>query len=458
MTNDTIAAISTPYGLGGIGIVRISGDRAFEIAARLFEGKRAFEAIESHTLSYGRILDPSTGETVDEVLVAKMEKPRTFTREDVVEINCHGGTAVLRHVLSLAIKQGARPADPGEFTKRAFLNGRMDLSQAEAVIDLINSKTAEGSKAAVAQLEGKLSAGIKDARNTLIGLISHIEVTVDYPEHDIEEITGKQVYEGIGLVREKLRKIIGSFDRGRIIREGISVVIAGKPNAGKSSLFNGLAGSSRAIVTEIPGTTRDILEEYLNIRGIPVRVQDTAGIRGTADPVERIGVEKAEKALTEADLVIMVLDASTGFEAEDEKILQRLEEKKKIFIINKMDLAVGETAAEIEKRLSGGKVIKTSLLTGGDTEELEAAIEDLFMKGGVNANTEVLVTNARHKALLDAAAESLENAARSYEGRMPLDMITIDIKDAAESLGQITGESVSEDVVREIFARFCIGK
>lgn len=458
MTNDTIAAISTPYGLGGIGIIRISGDKAFEIAAGLFKGKKAFEEIKSHTLSYGRILDPSGGGTVDEVLVAKMEKPRTFTREDVVEINCHGGTTVLRNILALVIKAGARPAEPGEFTKRAFLNGRMDLPQAEAVIDLINSKTAEASKAAVAQLEGKLSAGVKAARETLIGLIAHIEVTVDYPEHDIEEITGRQVYEGIGLVRKKLGKIIDSFDRGRIIREGISAVIAGKPNAGKSSLFNELAGSSRAIVTDIPGTTRDVLEEYLNIRGIPVRVMDTAGIRGTADPVERIGVEKAEKALAEADLVIMMLDASTGFEPEDEGILKKLEEKKKIFIINKTDLTDGEAIAEIEKRLSGGKVIKTSLLAGGGTEELETEIEDLFIKGGIDANSEVLVTNARHKALLDAAAESLGNAAHSYESGMPLDMITIDIKDAAESLGQITGESVSEDVVREIFSRFCIGK
>lgn len=458
MISDTIAAISTPYGTGGIGIIRISGDRAFEITAGIFECNKPFDRIKSHTLTYGRIFDPASGATVDEALVSKMEKPRTFTREDVVEINCHGGPMVLKNILSLVIGRGARPAEPGEFTKRAFLNGRLDLAQAEAVIDLINSKTGEGSRAAAAQLEGRLSAEIGSVRRKLIQLISHIEVTVDYPEHDIEEITGKQAYEDVLEAGEKLHKIIDSFNRGRIIREGIGAVIAGKPNAGKSSLFNELAGSSRAIVTEIPGTTRDILEEYLNIRGIPVKVLDTAGIRGTSDPVERIGVEKAEKALSEADLAIMVLDADTGFEPEDEEILKKLEGKTKIFIINKTDLADVNAVADIEKRLSGGGILKTSLLKGGGTEELEAEIEKLFMKGEINGNSEVLVTNVRHKALLDRAAASLKAAAYTYESGMPLDMITIDIKDAADYLGQITGESVSEDVIKEIFSRFCIGK
>lgn len=458
MINDTIAAISTPYGLGGIGIIRISGDNAFEIAAGIFEGKKAFDRIKSHTLTYGKILDPICRETIDEVLIAKMEKPHTFTREDVVEINCHGGTAVLRSILALVISKGARTAEPGEFTKRAFLNGRLDLSQAEAVIDLINSKTNEGTRAAAAQLEGRLSAGIRDARQSLIHLISHIEVTVDYPEHDIEEITGGQVYDGILLINKKLSKIIESFDRGRIIREGISVVIIGKPNAGKSSLFNELAGSSRAIVTDIPGTTRDIIEEYLNVRGIPVRVLDTAGMRHTSDPVERIGVEKADKALQEADLAIVVLDAATGIRVEDEEIFKKLADKKKVFIINKTDLADENIVAAIAGKLEGGSIIRTSLLGGGGTEELEAEIERLFIRGSINTNNEVLVTNARHKALLDKALASLEFAAGSFEKGIPLDMVTIDIKDAADYLGQITGESVSEDVVKEIFARFCIGK
>lgn len=458
MFSDTIAAISTPYGLGGIGIIRISGDKAFDIAAGIFEGKRPFNLIKSHTLSYGRIFDPAGGGTIDEVLVSKMEKPHTFTREDVVEINCHGGATVLRNILSLVISRGARPAEPGEFTKRAFLSGRLDLSQAEAVADLINAKTSEGTRAAAAQLEGRLSAGVRDVRRKLIELISHIEVTVDYPEHDIEEITGRKVYEGICLVRERIIKLLENFDRGRIIREGISAVIIGKPNAGKSSLLNELAGSSRAIVTDIPGTTRDIIEEYLNIRGIPVRVFDTAGIRETADPVERIGVEKAENALKQADLAVVMLDASTGFESEDEEILKKLPGKKIIFIINKTDLADEKAVADIEARLAGGSIIKTSLIREGGTEELEAEIERLFIKGSIDVNNEVLVTNARHKSLLDKALESLGNAALSHEKGMPLDMVTIDIKDAADYLGQITGESVSEDVVKEIFARFCIGK
>ena len=458
MFNDTIAAISTPYGLGGIGIIRISGDKAFQIAAGIFTGKKPFNSIKSHTLSYGRILDPVSGTTIDEVLVSKMEKPHTFTREDIVEINCHGGTTVLSNILSLVISRGARPAEPGEFTKRAFLNGRMDLSQAEAVIDLINAKTSEGSRAAAAQLEGRLSTNVREARRKLIELISHIEVTVDYPEHDIEEITGRKVYEEICLVKGKILKILENFDRGRIIREGISAVIVGKPNVGKSSLLNELSGSSRAIVTDIPGTTRDIIEEYLNIRGIPVRVLDTAGIRKTSDPVESIGVEKAENALKEADLALVMLDASTGFEAEDEEILMKLTGKKTIFIINKTDIAEDEAVARIQERLSGGSIIKTSLLGAGGTEELEAEIERLFIKGSIDLNNEVLVTNARHKALLDKALESLGNAARSHEDGMPLDMVTIDIKDTADYLGQITGESVSEDVIKEIFSRFCIGK
>lgn len=458
MFNDTIAAISTPYGPGGIGIIRISGDRAFEIAAGLFAGKKPFDGIKSHTLNYGRIFDPVSGVTLDEVLVSKMEKPRTFTREDVVEINCHGGATILKNILSLVISRGARPAEPGEFTKRAFLNGRMDLSQAEAVIDLINAKTSEGSRAAAAQLEGRLSAGVGEARRKLIGLISHIEVTVDYPEHDIEEITGLEVYEGIRQVKEKILKITENFERGRIIREGISAVIVGKPNVGKSSLLNELSGSSRAIVTDIPGTTRDIIEEYLNIRGIPVRVLDTAGMRQTSDPVESIGVEKAENALKAADLALVMFDATTGIEAEDEEILKKLPGKKAIFIINKTDIADKEAVAGIRERLAGGSVLETSLLGARGTEELEAEIERLFIRGSIDLNNEVLLTNARHKALLDKALESLGNAARSHEDGMPLDMVTIDIKDAADYLGQITGESVSEDVIKEIFARFCIGK
>lgn len=457
----TITAISTPYGTGGIGIIRVSGPEAFKIAGQIFTGKKAFQDIKSHTVTHGRIVDPGTGRMLDDVLLIKMKGPNTFTAEDVVEISCHGGIVVLKSVLSLVLRQGARAAEPGEFTKRAFLNGRMDLAQAEAVIDLINSKTDEGSRAAAAQLEGKLSESIRNARRKLIELIAHIEAVVDYPEHDIEELTGGRIYEGVQSVKGELQKIAEGYERGRLIREGITAAIIGKPNAGKSSLLNALAGSNRAIVTDIPGTTRDIIEEYINVRGIPVRFLDTAGIRNTSDPVESIGVERAQKAALGAELVIVVLDAQTGILPEDIDILTSMKEKKKIITINKTDIAQDDEIAEMRKQLQeadDAPVVIASMLKGTGMEELLKEIEGLFIKGALDLNNEVLVTNVRHRQLLDRAIESLEAAETAHDGGLPLDFVTIDIKESAESLGQITGESVSEDVVREIFARFCIGK
>jgi len=452
---DTIAAISTPPGTGGIGIVRVSGEKAFEIAEKLFKGKKAFDRIKSHTLSYGKIIDPEKGEVIDEVLISKMKGPNTFTKEDIIEINCHGGTIIMKRILELVLRQGARLAEPGEFTKRAFLNGRIDLSQAEAVIDLINSKTDESSKAAVDQLEGKLSVRIREVRSRLIELIAHIEVTVDYPEHDIEEITGQKIYEELKTIRKKLDKIIEGFEKGRIMREGISAVIIGKPNVGKSSLLNELTGKNKAIVTDIPGTTRDIIEEYININGVPVKIVDTAGIRETEDVVEKIGVEKAEKAIEAADLIIMMVDAKEGMKEEDLKILERIKNKKVILVINKIDLADNGTGFRIPDSI---KTVKTSLKRDIGIEDLEKEIEELFLKGEVSANSEVLLTNVRHKDLIDKAVSSIDDACRAYENKMPLDFVTIDIKSAAEYLGQITGESVREDVMREIFSRFCVGK
>ena len=457
-TEETIAAISTPQGTGGIGIIRISGKKSFEIATKIFKFKKNFEQIKSHTVNYGKIIDPANSETIDEVLVSKMEQPNTFTREDVVEINCHGGMVVMKRILGLVIKEGARPAEPGEFTKRAFLNGRIDLSQAEAVIDLINSKTGEGSRAAVSQLEGKLSKKLKEVRERLIELIAHIEVTVDYPEHDIEEITGKEVYDKLKIIGLKLEDIVKGFEKGRIIREGINVVIVGKPNVGKSSLLNELLGENKAIVTDIPGTTRDIIEEYVNINGIPVRIVDTAGIRETQDIVEKIGVEKAEKAIENADLVIMMIDAGEGLSGEDEDILERLGNKKVIILINKIDLVDDSLVKNIERKLNMQNTIKASVKQGLGIEELEKKITDIFLKGEINLNSEILITNVRHKNLIDMTIKSIQEAGSAYESGMPLDCITIDIKDAAEHLGQITGESVNEDVVHQIFSRFCIGK
>ena len=458
---DTIAAISTPYGTGGVGIVRISGPGAFGTAARIFRSRKDIYDIKSHTVTHGKIIDPVDGRMVDDVLLTKMDGPHTFTGEDVIEINCHGGIVVIKNVLSLVLRHGARAAGPGEFTRRAFINGRMDLAQAEAVIDLINSKTDEGSRAAAVQLEGKLSERIRNARKGLIQLIARIEAVVEYPEHDIEDITGDIVYEGVLKIKDELQKISDGFERGRLLREGITAAIIGKPNAGKSSLLNVLAGSSKAIVTDIPGTTRDIIEEYVNVRGIPVRFLDTAGIRQTQDPVESIGVERARGAALSADLVIIMLDGQTGILPEDLDIIKETSEKKRIVLINKTDVADEERVQAMKKRLreSGDPpAVVTSMIDGTGVDELTENIERLFVSGDIGLNNEVIITNVRHKQLIDEAVSSLESAEAAHTGGLPLDFVTIDIKESAEFLGQITGESVSDDVVNEIFSRFCIGK
>jgi len=455
---DTIVAISTPPGTGGIGIIRISGEKSFDIASRIFRGAKDFKDIKTHTINYGSIVDPANNETLDEVLVSKMKKPASFTREDVVEINCHGGIVVLRKILGLIVKEGARIAEAGEFTKRAFLNGRIDLSQAEAVIDLINSKTDAGSKAALDQLEGKLSKKLKEVREKLIELIAHIEVTVDYPEHDIEEITGDMVYESLKPIRNLIFNISNTFENGRMIREGLNVVIVGRPNVGKSSLLNELSGKNKAIVTDIPGTTRDIIEEYININGIPIRLIDTAGIRETEDVVERIGVERAKKAVDEADLILVMIDADTGIINEDIEIFNNVRNKRNIVILNKIDISSNEKIKEIEDYFKDFNLIKVSIKTGSGIDKIEEELTRLFNKGNLRLNDEVILTNIRHKNMIDKCMESIDNAISAYEGGMPLDMITIDIKDAAYYLGQITGESVNEQVLNEIFKRFCIGK
>lgn len=455
---DTIAALSTPYGTGGIGVIRVSGESSFDISAKLFSSSKAMEDIPSHTVTHGKITDPETKEMVDEVLLLKMKKPNTFTREDVVEIHCHGGIVVINRVMELLFKYGARPAEAGEFTKRAFLNGRIDLSQAEAIIDLINSKTVESSRAAVSHLEGRLSNKLKLLREDLVELLAHIEVTVDYPEHDIEEITGEKVYEGLKQIRAELADLAKTFDRGKLLREGINIVIAGKPNVGKSSLLNQLAGSSRAIVTDIPGTTRDIIEEYVNIKGIPAKITDTAGIRNTRDVVEKIGVDKAYRAIEAADLIVMVIAADTGILKEDEEILQSIGGRKSLILINKTDLADRAGIDEIKSRLSADIVLEASVINDEGIEGLEDKISELFFKGDISKNEEVLLTNARHKNLVDRSIHAIDQALGSFDMGMPLDMVTIDIKSSAEYIGQITGESIDEAVMHNIFSRFCIGK
>ena len=456
---DTIAALSTPFGTGGIGVIRISGEKAFSTAAKIFKTSKAMEEIHSHTVTYGKIVDQESKDVIDEVLLLKMCKPNTFTREDVIEIHCHGGIVVINRILELIFKNGVRPAEPGEFTKRAFLNGRIDLSQAEAIIDLINSKTVESSKAAVSHLEGRLSSRLKTIRETLVGLLAHIEVTVDYPEHDIEEITGEKVLENLINIKDELHTLAGTFARGKILREGLNIVIAGKPNVGKSSLLNQLSGSTKAIVTDIPGTTRDIIEEYVNIKGIPAKITDTAGIRSTQDVVEKIGVNKAYEAVEQADLTIVVLSAETGIEEEDIKILNLIKNKKALILINKTDLANKEQVSEIKRQLEEYDIVlNASVINARGIEELETTISELFIKGRISGNDEVLLTNSRHKYLVDRAIEDIQQALNSFKTGMPLDMVTIDIKSCADNIGQITGESIDEAVMHDIFSRFCIGK
>jgi len=456
--DDTITSISTPYGIGAIGIIRLSGNNAFNIIGKIFIGKKNFEHIKSHTINYGKIIDPNTKDTIDEVLVTKMMQPNSFTREDIIEINCHGGTIVLKRILELVVKEGARLATPGEFTKRAFLNGRIDLSQAEAVIDVINSKTIESEHAAINQLEGKLSKRIKEVRTQLIELIAHIEVMVDYPEYDIEELTNKMVFEKLKNANSKLIKIIEGFEMGKIIREGLNVVIIGKPNVGKSSLLNELIGKTKAIVTDIPGTTRDIVEEYININGVPIKITDTAGIRETNDVIEAIGIRMAHDAIDSADLLLIIIDSTMGIDNQDAIILNKAKNKKTIILLNKIDLVKEAELKELENILVNNKSIRISAKEDIGIDTLKNTIINLFSNNKVNLNSEILVTNLRHKTLIDKSIHSINEACASYEIGMPIDLITIDIKSATEFLGHITGESITEDVMKEIFSKFCLGK
>lgn len=458
MRSDTIAAISTAVGNAGISIIRVSGPGAFAVAAEIFKGKGDFHHYPSHTLHYGKIVDPDTHETIDEVLISKMDAPKTYTTEDTVEINCHGGYVTASRILSLLYRKGVRPAEAGEFTKRAFINGRLDLAQAEAVMDLIGSRTEKSSKVAVSQLEGRLSDQVNRVRKTLIDLLAEIEVNLDYPEYDFEEVTLEKC---TGVIRDTigvLQKLINSFQYGKILREGMEVAIIGKPNAGKSSLLNRLSGKNRAIVTDIPGTTRDILEEYVNIQGLPIKLIDTAGLRETEDRVEQIGVEKAHEVIQSADLILFILDAQSGFEAEDEQILNTVKEyeHKTRYIINKTDITDKNRIGEIRNRVPSA--IEISVLEDSGIDMLEKEIVHFVQKSDLDTDNQVLVTNARHRQLLGESLDGLKAALKLVEAGMTLDIIAMDIRAAAEKLGFITGHEVSEEVIMNIFERFCVGK
>lgn len=455
---DTIAAVSTAVGNAGISIIRISGSDAFGITSKIFKGKGNFLNYPSHTIHYGKIIDPDTKEIIDEVLVSKMAAPKTYTREDVVEINCHGGFVTAKRILDLLFKEGARPAEAGEFTKRAFINGRIDLVQAEAIMDLIGSITEKSSKVAVNQLEGRLSIKLNGMRKRLVEILAEIEVDLDYPEYDFEEVTVIKCTDTINSIIDELKDLVESFDYGKVLREGLNVAIIGKPNAGKSSLLNRLSGKNRAIVTDIPGTTRDILEEYVNIQGLPVKLLDTAGLRETTDKVERIGVEKALEVIDFADLILFVMDAQTGFEKEDEDILDRVKGYlyKTLFVVNKTDKTDEVKLGEIRKKVS--EFIEISVLEDQGIDVLEKSILQYVNKNRIDTDSQILITNARHKKLLSEAMESLKSALSAAENGMTLDLISMDIKNAAEKIGYITGDEITEEVITNIFERFCVGK
>ena len=457
MKKDTIAAIATAMTNSGIGIVRISGTEAFDIVKKIYVGKnqKDLSKVKSHTIHYGYIVDGD--ETIDEVLVMIMKGPHSFTGEDTVEIDCHGGVYVVKRILETVIKNGARPAEPGEFTKRAFLNGRMDLSQAEAVIDVINSKNEYALKSSVSQLKGNVQKKIKEIREEIIYHTAFIETALDDPEHISVDGYGEKLKVTVDNLLEELNALLKSSDNGRIIKEGIKTVIVGKPNAGKSSLLNVLVGEDRAIVTDIAGTTRDVLEESIQLNGISLNIMDTAGIRDTEDVVEKIGVDKAKSYANEADLIIYVVDASRELDENDFDIIHMIQDKKAVVLLNKSDLDTVVTENMIKSHIEK-PILSISAKEESGIKELEDTLKDMFFQGEISFNDEVYITNIRHKTALQDAYDSLIKVNVSIENNMPEDFYSIDLLDAYESLGSITGETIGEDLVNEIFSKFCMGK
>lgn len=456
--DDTIAAIATAPGEGGIGIVRISGEKSLEVAQSIFKSKsgKMIKDYNTRTLIYGKIVDGE--KVIDEVLVAYMKGPNSYTAEDVIEINCHGGFISVKKILELILSKGVRIADAGEFTKRAFLNGRIDLSQAEAIIDVIKSKTDMAHEVAQNQLEGSLAKKIKDLRMNVTEVLAHLEVSIDFAEEDVEEITYQTLEEKALELRNEIKKLYDTAESGKILRDGLKTVIVGKPNVGKSSLLNSILGENRAIVTDIAGTTRDVIEEFVNIKGIPLKIVDTAGIRETEDVVEKIGVEKSRESFSTADLVIMVLDASRKLSEEDMEILESIKNKKTIVLLNKIDLEAQIELEKIKEFVSSDDIIEISALKNQGIEELQDKIESMVYHGSVKNSSNLMITNSRHKDALFKAYESINDAISAIEQRMPYDFIEVDFKNIWDYLGYINGDTVREDLLDTIFANFCIGK
>ncbi|MDU1264286.1 MAG: tRNA uridine-5-carboxymethylaminomethyl(34) synthesis GTPase MnmE [Peptostreptococcus sp.] len=456
--DDTIAAIATAPGEGGIGIIRISGADSIAIASSIFKPfyKENLLDYPNRSLVYGNIVD--SDRVIDEVLIARMEGPNSYTAEDVVEINCHGGFISVKKILELVLKKGARLADPGEFTKRAFLNGRIDLSQAEAVIDIINAKTDQSHDIAQTQLEGALSQKVRSLRNMITEVLAQVEVAIDYPEEDIEFITYKELTDKTSQIQKEVVKMYETSDTGKILREGLKTAILGKPNVGKSSLMNWILGENRAIVTEIAGTTRDVIEEFVNIKGIPLKIVDTAGIRETDDIVEKIGVEKSRDHMKSSDLVLVVLDSSRELEEDDLEILDAINPKKTLVLINKIDLESRLDMDKVKEYIAEENIIHISAMENKGLESIHDKIEAMVYEGRVSNKGDVMITNTRHKDAIYKAMNSINDAIKGLEDHMSYDFIGVDLKDAWDSLGFINGDTVTEDLLDTIFKNFCIGK
>lgn len=453
---DTIAAIATPIGEGGISIIRVSGENALEIVNKIFRGAN-LNKVASHTIHYGHIIDYANKDVVDEVLVTVMLAPKTFTRENTVEVSCHGGLLVTQKILQLILDNGARMATPGEFTKRAFINGRIDLTQAESIMDIIEAKTDRARQVAMKQLEGGLLFEIRKLRQELLNTMAHEEVNIDYPEYDMDDVTSKEMYDKAQQVIKEIDKLLATAQEGKVVRSGLATAIVGRPNVGKSSLLNYLSKEEKAIVTNIAGTTRDTLEEYVSLKGILLKLIDTAGIRQTDDIVEKIGVERSKRAITESDLVLLLINSSEELTEEDQKLLELTQDKKRIIILNKADQVAKITKKDIQK-ITDSPIVTISVLKKKNMIGLEEAIKSLFLQGITDSKSEVMVTNQRQNDLLRKAKQSLIEAIEAINDNMPLDLVQVDLKEAWDSLGEITGDTAPDELITQLFSKFCLGK